>query len=321
MGNRIDNLKGTVDKVQTKYAMGYKTEGYIGEKLFPRMSVDPQLDEAKIPIFGQEHLRLYEDSRAPGSEIKTYRPDDLTFVSYKLEEHSLAFTYDVEEVIAAKALFDMKRMYTNKGLMAQDLAVEAAISDAAQTAATYGANTAALTGNNCWSSDVSAHADSTPYIDIETGIAAIYAACGKKPNVMILGESSFNALRNHPHSIEKIKYSQKAVVTEDLISDFISTKTNKIDVYVGAAQYLAGTTWTALWSDNVVLAYVPPNMSLEQSYYTPSFAKLLMRSDMPQVLSYTVGDSGLVKGIATRAKYQPKITMATAGYLITNTVT
>lgn len=45
-------------------------------------------------------------------------------------------------------------------------------------------------------------------------------ATGKIPNKLILGAYVYTVLKNHPAFIERIKYSQKAVVTTDLMAQF-----------------------------------------------------------------------------------------------------
>lgn len=59
---------------------------------------------------------------------------------------------------------------------------------------------------------------STPIEDIERERLLIGRRTGKKPNVLVLGPEVYSVFKNHPEFIERIKYSQKAVLTMDLIA-------------------------------------------------------------------------------------------------------
>jgi hypothetical protein len=76
--------------------------------------------------------------------------------------------------------------------------------------------TGASSGNNFtqWSN----HTTSTPLEDLETQIAAMEGLTGYKPNRLVLGRRTFSQLKNHPEIKDAIKYSQVAVITEELLA-------------------------------------------------------------------------------------------------------
>lgn len=59
---------------------------------------------------------------------------------------------------------------------------------------------------------------STPIDDITAQISAVHSATGFKPNKLVLGAPVWYLLKNHPDFLERIKYTQMAVVGTDLLA-------------------------------------------------------------------------------------------------------
>lgn len=61
-------------------------------------------------------------------------------------------------------------------------------------------------------------ATSNPIKDITDAAVAMAAATGYKPNTLVLSPYAFNALKNHEDILDRIKYTQKGIVTADLLA-------------------------------------------------------------------------------------------------------
>lgn len=61
-------------------------------------------------------------------------------------------------------------------------------------------------------------ATSNPISDITDAGVAMAGATGFKPNTLVLSPYVFNALKNHEDILDRIKYTQKGIVTEDLLA-------------------------------------------------------------------------------------------------------
>lgn len=59
---------------------------------------------------------------------------------------------------------------------------------------------------------------STPIEDVTTAGVTMASQTGYRPNVMVLSPFAFNALKNHPDILDRIKYTQKGIVTSDLLA-------------------------------------------------------------------------------------------------------
>ena len=71
-------------------------------------------------------------------------------------------------------------------------------------------------------------ATSNPIKDITEAGVAMAAATGFKPNTLVLSPYAFNALKNHEDILDRIKYTQKGIVTADLLATLFEVK----NVYV-----------------------------------------------------------------------------------------
>ena len=140
-----------------------------------------------------------------------------------------------------------------------------------------------------------------------------------EPNILILGTDSFLAIKEHASLIDKMKYSQLGIVTEDLISAMISTKNNKIDVFVGKGMYQnTADVLVDLWGDVAILAYVSKGAAGRRSKYYSSFGYNFVMNGYPMAARRQT-DYGLTTGVMAAHMYKPYIVSALCGYLYTNT--
>jgi hypothetical protein len=94
---------------------------------------------------------------------------------------------------------------------------------------------------------------------------------GYEPNIAVFGVDVMKELKQHPDLIDRIKYTQRGVVTEDLIASLFDlpkivtsyashTTSNRIND--AAAQDAAATYSFIADSKSLLLAYAPPSPSL-----------------------------------------------------------
>ena len=123
---------------------------------------------------------------------------------------------------------------------------------------------AATLGNarKYWSSSGSA-----PIQDVSDMQIAIQAATGYKPNVLVLGPHVYADLRNHNDVLDRIKYTQKGIVTADLLATLFDVE--KV-VVAGAVKNASASgaveSTNFIIGKHALLAYVPARPALR----TPS---------------------------------------------------
>lgn len=108
--------------------------------------------------------------------------------------------------------------------------------------------------------------------DIAKGVKAIHNNSGFRPNCLLLDLGTFLSLKEEPTVLDKIKYTQRGVLTADLLAALLELE----EVLIGEAfentakETKAGTSWTssAIWEINSgkgmgFLFYRPANPGLK----------------------------------------------------------
>ncbi|MGQ9819942.1 MAG: hypothetical protein ACUVQ1_08510 [Candidatus Kapaibacteriales bacterium] len=131
---------------------------------------------------------------------------------------------------------------------------------------------------------------------------------------MTIGDSSYRALMNHPHILERIKFSGVTSVNTKILSELLGIQ----NIYVGLAVYDNGSNFADIWSDNIVLAYVDEENDTQRSPYGFSFGYSLQKSGYPEIDTY-YENGGKIKIIRATDNYTFKLTTPEAGFLIFNT--
>ena len=104
--------------------------------------------------------------------------------------------------------------------------------------------------------DVNSVPTSLPVEDIDIARNAIYTACGMEPNLLILPRSVFYALKEHPEILNKIKYSQKGIITVDLLSEVFNIPIAIAGGLDNSAADGQAVVTAGIWSDTVWLGVV-----------------------------------------------------------------
>jgi hypothetical protein len=307
MPDRLAQLR-IVDEVLTNIARGYNNAVLIGTHLFPVVTVSKE--GGKIPQFAPESFRIYNTERAIRAKSNRVNPTGLDPIQYVLTEHDLEYPMDYREI--DEALMDLEMhaaLVTTDGI---SLRLEKIIADLAQDLASYPAgNKVTLSAGDKFSNTTS-----DPIAIFETARNAVRSKIAKEPNVCIMGAAAYNALKVHPAVTDKIKYTEHAVITESLLRQLLQLD----ELYVGRAVTVSDdmNTFTDVWADNVVMAYVPKaNQSVARNVYEPSFAYTLRKKNYPVVDKYD--ESGKLHVVRNTDIFTAKIVGSSAGYLINDT--
>lgn len=103
------------------------------------------------------------------------------------------------------------------------------------------------------------YTNSTPIEDIEQGKENILSVTGRMPNTLVMGYQVFRQLRNHPDLIDRYKYTQAAVMTEQLMAQLFGVERILVSRAIKATN-LEGETeaYSFITGKNALLLYVPP---------------------------------------------------------------
>jgi hypothetical protein len=123
-------------------------------------------------------------------------------------------------------------------------------------------------------------AASTPLEDIENWKEIIRLATGMEPNVLVLGANVRKRIKNHPEIIDRIKYSERGFITNEMMAGLFEVEQVRVAraMYNSANERLpsddhGGETLTYIADPNAaLLAYIDPNPSLNSPTAIANFA-------------------------------------------------
>lgn len=292
------------DPVLTKLAQGYHNLELIGEVLMPTVEIDKEA--GKIPKFGRLAFRLPSTVRNLRGTSNRLDPEDITAIDVALEEHDVEYAIDYRE--ENEAIFSLRQFALNTTQDVIALGREKEVATLALDENKYDSgNKITLSGT---SKITSKQADIFAMFD--TGIRAVKRAIGRKPNVCVIAGDVWAALKEHPAVIEKLKYSQVAIVTPEVFAKLIGIDTVKI----GEAVYEESNQLKDIWSDAIILAYVAPRSTERKgTVYEPSYGYTVRRQGGLFVDTYKE-NGGKLEVIRTTDIHKPHLLGASAGYLI-----
>lgn len=108
-------------------------------------------------------------------------------------------------------------------------------------------------------------ATSNPIKDIADAAVKMASETGYKPNTLVLSPAAFTALKNHEDILDRIKYTQKGIVTEDLLATLFEVE----HVYVAWAVVNSAAKGAAdsidfIMGKNALLCYSNPRPALRK---------------------------------------------------------
>jgi len=290
------------DQVLTNISIMYRNAAYVGIEIMPIVPVKKKSDIYYIYDSKADRFRIPKTLRAPRSDSRTV-DWKVTTDGYVCDEHALnSLIDDIERDNADKPLnleVDTVEFLTD----IVTLGLEMRIKDMLE--ATLSANAPT---NGVWSDYTTETID--PIADIEIGKAAIHAVIFREPNVLLLGKAVYNKLKHHPKIIELIKYSQKGVLTSDLMASIFGIE----KVIVGEAGYNTAKegkpeSLSYLWGKNAILAYVEPQpgikkFSLGYTFQSQKFQTRRARMETKHSDWFEVGDIETEKIVCAACGYR-----------------
>jgi len=249
-----------VDLVLTQISIQWPMDmGFVGPELFPAVPVAKQSN--KYYIFDREFFKVEaNDVRAPGTVANEIPGLKVSTDSYYASEHALQIAVTDEERqnadIPLQPDQDATELITDRIMFSRELNMM----NMARTIGNYASgNSVTLSGTAQWNS--ANYSTSNPISDIKTGIRAINAKIFKNPNLAIFPYQVMTQLEDHPDFIERIKYSERAILTPEIISSVLGIDRVLVPGVgystAGAGVSVTSANMTYMWGKDVILAYVP----------------------------------------------------------------
>lgn len=264
MPNRSDiHIDRALTNMSVKYLQD--TANFIADKVFPVVPVAKQSDryfmykkedwfrdDARLRAMGTESAGGdYDIDNTPTYFCNKYAFHKDVFEEDRVNADSpLTPDQDAMEFVVDKILLNREnnwaKTYFKSGVWEQDL----------QGAAN------GSSGITFW--DDYDHSD--PISDIANMSTAMAEVTGKRPNTLTLGRRVYDALRQHPDILDRIKFTQKGVVTTELLASLFDVDrilvANSIQNVAKKGQ-AANMEFTM--GNNALLTYAPPAAGLKKA--------------------------------------------------------
>lgn len=298
-----------VDPALSNVSIKYTNDSFIADMIFPAFKVSKQT--GKYYIYDKANLRVDSTYRAGGSGANEVDIGVAPTGTFSCDDHALK-SFVIDEVqdqadAALNPLIDETEALTEKMLLDREKALAALITNTANVTQNV---TLATTAQ--WSD----YSNSDPVGDVRTARTTIHKNTFKKPNTLILGKEVWDMLAEHPQIIERVKYSQLGIITEELIARLFQVE----KVLVGEAgsnTAKEGQTdaLAYVWGKNAILAYINPKITLKiltfGLTFTYSQRKVKRWRDEDREGTFVrIGNDNYVQ----------KIIAVAAGYLIKNAI-
>lgn len=308
--SRLDDLR-MVDPVLTTIAQTYSNASMVGEFLFPTVTVSKL--KGKVPVFGKEAFVNRDMYRAVRAQSNRIAPSDIDFVSFETLEKDIEMAVDYIEEEESEDFSRMEQRIAKQLTDIIQLDKEREAAGLVQNPDNYISDLKLSIDANHAFDDYTKSID--PVLIIRECMSAVRTRIARYPNTMIIGDSAFQALSNHPMILDRVKYSGLANVNTNLLSEILGIPAIHVGLSVHSAD---GSTFEDVWGDNIILAYVDRTDKYSRNEFNPSFGYTFQRKGMPEIDSY-YENGGKIKIIRNTDNYGIKVTAPDAGFLIYNT--
>lgn len=230
---------------------------FVADKIFPMVPVDKKSDSYYI-YTQADWYRDEARKRAPGTE------SDGSGYSLSTDTYNCdiwAFHKDVDDPTRANTDAPLDPDIDANEFVTQRLLIsrERQFASTYFTSSVWGTDT---TPTNLWSD----FANSDPVGNVTTGIRTIQVNTGFKPNVLLLGAYVYDALKQHPDLIERIKYTN---AVDKVGTDWMAKIFDVQRVIVGEAIYNttaegATASYSHILGKHALLAYVEPRPTIRK---------------------------------------------------------
>jgi len=315
-----DNARGliNVSVPLSNVAVKYSNDAtkYIADKILPLVSVAKQA--GLHYTFGNESFRLYDDLRAngaPSSRVLSYSTGTAAYYTDTRSLHDVVTEEDRSnadgiispEITTTENLVDMR-------LVRREYDVAAALFNTT----TFSGYTAALSGTDLFDD----YTNSDPIGKLSTARENVRGKIGRPANTLVIGAAVFNALKQHPDILDRIKYTQTGILTPALLAALLDVS----QVLIGEGIYEStnqkqSSTLTDIWGKFALMCYVAqgssPNLKKPSLGYIPQWN---LYGGGPYMTKKWYDDALSGDVIEVTSSYDIVVAAAAAGYLYSTVI-
>jgi len=315
------------DPILTQFSVGYRNPTFVALDMMPEAAVSTQ--SGRYRVFDRSARVRFYSRREPGTVANEVRGGRWSEDTFKAVEHSLQAAVADEEdqelqsqggladptfggALQLNPHEDALRLVNNSLQLEHEIAVATLL----KNTATYPAgNTVSFASADQW--DNYAGATSNPIDVVRGAILKVQSIIGLPPNRMLINANGLTWLENHPDIVARFSYFS---LTDPNAFRLLTGFEGQM-VIVGDDRYndadiqASSETAAYAWGKDVILAYVNPNLELNDLSFGKTFAQIYPDGTTRPTDRWREEGrkSDLVR---TSWKWDLKVTTSGAGYLI-----
>lgn len=254
----------TKDIPLTNVSQAYRNDPtqFIAEQVAPVVVVPKK--NFNIYFYGKENLKqVVDDTRTRFGDTRQAQFSVSSTAFGPLRSHELMDGIDFDQDTMTEAPLDLEvdivNFLSDQMALTKELALATTLADTTKLTI----NTT-LSGTSQWSD----YANSTPFEDLKTAAQQLRLNGLKPANTLILSYYTFSILQQHPDLIERVKYSNVASLTLELMQSLFNQFGVSQILVSGAVYDTAAEGQTAsdsfVWGKHCWLAFITPNPGLRQ---------------------------------------------------------
>lgn len=245
-----------VNRPLTNVSIAYKNEFYIATEVFPTVTVANQSD-VYFTFDKGAWFRLRAGQRAPGDSAPM-ADYGISNASYICLNYSLA--KQVPDEVRDNADTPLRPMVSGTNFVTDGLML--GMEDRVATLVTASGNwTTASNPGTKWDVDTS-----DAWGDIDNLVHTVEGQIGRLANVCVVSRNAWQALRNHPDLVDRVKYQREGgrVMPTDLMGWFGFEKVLLGRARKELAEEGQSSSMSDVWGDMLWVGYVPMSPALEE---------------------------------------------------------
>ncbi len=257
-----------VNPVLTNLSFGFANKNFLWDKIAPPTKQDQKSGTYIIYTRDYWFRRIARAARAAGGPY-TRTGFGIESSTYDCQEIGFETPLDDSIVAASQTPEDLQTKAVAYLTNIMQIELEKLVAAACFVTSVWG-TTSTLTSTNQWSD----FDNSDPIANAKTAINTIRRNTGAAPNSLFVGVTAWDKLCEHPLIVEKYKYTQKGLMTPDLVAPVLGVP----ELIVGdsventAAEKTPGTasfTGADIWTDSALfLVRNQPALGVANGAYT-----------------------------------------------------
>lgn len=284
----------------------------VSQRVFGRVTSDKQSN--RYYVWGQEDFFRSDAQKRAGGAESAGSGLRLSTDTYYCDVWASHFDIDHIQRANADAGIDLERGAVAK--VTRDLLIRED-QDWAATFFVTGVWASSASPSVAWE-----NVNSTPIEDIRARYYTMAEATGQLANTLTLGANTYKRLQDHPDLLDRIKYTQKAIVTKDLMASLLDLE--RVEVLFGVRNTaIEGATGSYSFNagNHALLTFSNMNPSL----YAPSAGYTfhwsgLTGNSFPIAISRFEIPTRKVERIEGETNFDYKVVSSSLGQMILNAV-